>query len=46
MRLMLDSLGHRNSQHTVRYTAANPAWVERLWRICMHGRASPVLCGV
>ena len=27
-----DYLGHRNLQHTVRYTAANPARFERLWR--------------
>ena len=25
-------LGHKNIQHTVRYTAANPARFERLWR--------------
>jgi hypothetical protein len=24
-------LGHRNIQHTVRYTATNPAWFEKLW---------------
>jgi type 1 fimbriae regulatory protein FimB len=27
-----DYLGHRNIQHTVRYTAANPARFEKLWR--------------
>ena len=27
-----DCLGHRNIQHAVRYTAANPARFERLWR--------------
>jgi type 1 fimbriae regulatory protein FimB len=31
-RLMQDYLGHRNIQHTVRYTATNPARFERLWR--------------
>jgi type 1 fimbriae regulatory protein FimB len=31
-RLIQDYLGHRNIQHTVRYTATNPARVERLWR--------------
>jgi type 1 fimbriae regulatory protein FimB len=31
-RLIQDSLGHRNIQHTVRYTATNPARFERLWR--------------
>jgi type 1 fimbriae regulatory protein FimB len=31
-RLIQDYLGHRNIQHTVRYTAANPARFERLWR--------------
>jgi site-specific recombinase XerD len=31
-RLIQDYLGHRNIQHTVRYTATNPAWFERLWR--------------
>jgi type 1 fimbriae regulatory protein FimB len=25
-------LGHRNIQHTVRYTATNPARFEKLWR--------------
>jgi len=25
-------LGHRNIQHTVRYTATNPVRFERLWR--------------
>lgn len=24
--------GHRNIQHTVRYTATNPARFEKLWR--------------
>ena len=28
-RLIQDYLGHRNIQHTVRYTATNPAWFER-----------------
>jgi type 1 fimbriae regulatory protein FimB len=32
MRLIQDYLGHRNIQHTVRYTATNPARFERLWR--------------
>jgi len=32
MRLMHDSLGHRNMQSTVMYTATNPARFERLWR--------------
>src|SRR5262245_42526204 len=32
MRLIQDYLGHRNMQHTVRYTATNPARFERLWR--------------
>ncbi len=31
-RLIQDYLGHRNIQHTVRYTAANPARFEKLWR--------------
>ena len=31
-RLIQDFLGHRNIQHTVRYTATNPARFERLWR--------------
>jgi type 1 fimbriae regulatory protein FimB len=31
-RLIQDYLGHRNIQHTVRYTANNPARFERLWR--------------
>ena len=31
-RLIQDCLGHRNIQHTVRYTATNPARFERLWR--------------
>jgi type 1 fimbriae regulatory protein FimB len=31
-RLIQDYLGHRNIQHTVRYTATNPARFERLWR--------------
>ena len=31
-RLIQDYLGHRNIQHTVVYTAANPARFERLWR--------------
>jgi type 1 fimbriae regulatory protein FimB len=31
-RLIQHYLGHRNIQHTVRYTAANPARFERLWR--------------
>lgn len=31
-RLIQDYLGHRSIQHTVRYTAANPARFERLWR--------------
>ena len=30
--LIQDYLGHRNIQHTVIYTAANPARFERLWR--------------
>ena len=31
-RLIQDYLGHRNIQHTVLYTAANPARFEKLWR--------------
>ncbi|WP_432415200.1 tyrosine-type DNA invertase [Chromohalobacter israelensis] len=31
-RLIQDYLGHRNIQHTVQYTAANPARFEKLWR--------------
>jgi type 1 fimbriae regulatory protein FimB len=31
-RLIQDYLGHRNIQHTIGYTAANPARFERLWR--------------
>lgn len=31
-RLIQDYLGHRNIQHTVRYTATNSARFERLWR--------------
>ena len=31
-RLIQDHLGHRNIQHNVRYTAANPARFEKLWR--------------
>ena len=31
-RLIQDYLGHRNIQHTVRYTAINPARFEKLWR--------------
>jgi len=31
-RLIQDYWGHRNIQHTVRYTATNPARFERLWR--------------
>jgi type 1 fimbriae regulatory protein FimB len=30
--LIQDYLGHRNMQHTVMYTATNPARFERLWR--------------
>jgi type 1 fimbriae regulatory protein FimB len=30
-RLIQDYLGHRNIQHTVIYTASNPARFERLW---------------
>jgi len=31
-RLIQDYLGHRNIQHTVIYTASNPARFEKLWR--------------
>lgn len=31
-RLIQDYLGHCNIQHTVKYTATNPARFERLWR--------------
>ena len=31
-RLIQDYLGHRKIQHTVRYTATNPARFEKLWR--------------
>ncbi len=31
-RLIQDYLGHRNIQHTVKYTASNPARFEKLWR--------------
>jgi type 1 fimbriae regulatory protein FimB len=31
-RLIQDYLGHRNIQHTVRYTATNPVRFEWLWR--------------
>jgi type 1 fimbriae regulatory protein FimB len=31
-RLIQDYLGHRNIQHTVKYTATNPARFEKLWR--------------
>ena len=31
-RLIQDYLGHRNIQHTVRYTATNPVRFEKLWR--------------
>jgi site-specific recombinase XerD len=30
--LIQDYLGHRNIQHTVKYTATNPARFEKLWR--------------
>lgn len=30
--LIQDYLGHRNIQHTVIYTATNPARFEKLWR--------------
>jgi type 1 fimbriae regulatory protein FimB len=32
-RLIQDYLGHRNIQHTVKYTATNPARFEKLWRL-------------
>src|SRR3954470_19861855 len=31
-RLIQDFLGHRKIEHTVKYTATNPARFERLWR--------------
>jgi type 1 fimbriae regulatory protein FimB len=31
-RLIQDYLGHRNIQHTVKYTTTNPARFEKLWR--------------
>ena len=31
-RLIQDYLGHRNIQHTVKYTGTNPARFEKLWR--------------
>src|SRR5215471_14844874 len=31
-RLIQDYLGHRNIQHTVRYTASNPARFQRFWQ--------------
>src|SRR5271167_319807 len=31
-RLIQDYLGHQNIQHTVKYTATNPARFEKLWR--------------
>jgi type 1 fimbriae regulatory protein FimB len=31
-RLIQDWLGHRSIQHTVRYTASNPARFQRLWQ--------------
>ena len=31
-RLIQDYLGHRNIQHTVKYTATNPARFEKFWR--------------
>jgi type 1 fimbriae regulatory protein FimB len=31
-RLIQDYLGHRKIEHTVKYTASNPARFERLWR--------------
>jgi type 1 fimbriae regulatory protein FimB len=31
-RLIQDYMGHRNIQHTVMYTAANPARFDKLWR--------------
>ena len=30
-RLIQDYLGHCNIQHTVKYTASNPAQFQRLW---------------
>jgi type 1 fimbriae regulatory protein FimB len=30
--LIQDYLRHRNIQHTIRYTATNPARFEKLWR--------------
>ena len=30
-RLIQDYLGHRNIQHTVKYTATNPARFQKLW---------------
>ena len=30
-RLIQDYLGHRNIQHTVKYTATNPVSFEKLW---------------
>jgi type 1 fimbriae regulatory protein FimB len=32
-RLIQDYLGHRNIQHTVKYTATDPARFEKLWRL-------------
>jgi len=32
-RLIQDYLGHRNIQHTARYTATNPARFEKLWPV-------------
>jgi type 1 fimbriae regulatory protein FimB len=32
MRLIQDYLGHLKIEHTVKYTAANPARFEKLWR--------------
>jgi site-specific recombinase XerD len=31
-RLIQDYLGHRKIEHTVKYTATNPARFEKLWR--------------
>ena len=31
-RLIQDYLGHRNIQHTVKYTASNPARFQKLWQ--------------
>jgi len=31
-RLIQDYLGNRKTQHTLRYTATNPARFEKLWR--------------